>query len=1586
MKKILSLFLAAVMILGSLPAMVLGVFAEDTVTLRTYTNVAAGKPVKTGNDTAFQNGSYVTDGGFGGTGVDIGWGSFTSPAANCYVIVDLEQNYTVNGVKVANYADLGRYYCWDAYASTDLDAWTLIAQKSSSAPSISGGYYFETEETEARYIKIVGTYHSANSGYHFVEVEVYSPDVYTEGSAVNAVYQGNGYTGTLDETGTLTLAAGGTAAPAQGSETPAQQAGGSGTAEDPYLIATAEDFKKLTERMNESESSSTPYGAGLFFRQTADIDMTNVEGYEGTHADGTAKRYFGGIYDGAGHTLTVKIESSGQTSVFPYIYGAIINLKVRGSINSDASAQPIRTVQSGAVVANCVFEMTLTSSKGNGVSYSIYGTLFNVYVTGVGTKAVYSSGSDGKYYNVFTNMKNALGSPLTHSTTTASDDLDAIAAAFNDRTGEAFTNGIAALSANCSDLTEKALGAATVAGGELSVSGGEFGGATALFEGSGTAEDPYLIASAADFKKLTDLFCASTSSSSPYGAGLFFRQTADVDMTGVADYEGTHADGNAKCYFGGVYDGDGHTLTVNIESSGQTSVFPYIYGAIVNLKIKGSINSDTSAQPIRTVQSGAVVANCVFEMTLTSSSGNGVSYTVYGTLYNVYVSGVGTKAVYSSGTDGKYYNVFTNMKNSLGSPLTHSKTTASDDLDAIAAAFADKESEAGQSGVAALTACSASLTANSLKAVEKDGNELVFSAGSAAPVTAGKVGGRASSKADYPWNAVRSAIRRVVVGSDITEIGANAFADCANLTTVEIKGKTALAQGVFTNDRITKLTTFGQYYTDLYVSAAGAADETVIRNALADTYGGIRWKTFEDGKILYIYGCGPIVYPNRDSDPWFRNTAERGKYEKAVVGDAVTDLGLYTLSADAYGKLAEIVLGASTAQFKYQSMAYIPLAKLTFLAPVTYYGHSTTYGNKYAGTLEVTIASGQDSADLISKQDGYPGSGTAGNDKLHDAEFTNVQKHHVEWIDTTTGKAVFACWVADGQTPVFGEDNTFVLDNVTYEFDLPETEAVTENKVYTVTSRALVNYHITWVREGTSTVLFETDVPNGQTPVYNGTTRIEEDGFVFVATVPEAEPATADRTYEVPFTQLTKYRITWTDLRTGTELYAEDVTEGLVPVFGGTLPDPYTEDGIVYTPVLPVVAPVTGSADYGVYYSADYDTADYPEIYPAGINFKLLDETTLYIYGTGAIPSYESSGGSDAPWAQYRSTVKKIIVSDGITEIGSCALRDYAQLEEIVLGKDVRHFMYAAFAIDYNLSRMTFLGEITYYFGHHCFSGISKPLVVTQAAGQTHEDLIYQQYGHGVAAGNDQLFNVTEENYHMVPRVVAKFVDGRTGEVLFITSLASGTVPFFAGEMPAAYTEDGITYTPALPELTAITASTTYTVAYTPDHAHAYGDWTVDQPATFTAAGSKSRVCGVCGHTETEEIPAVTLGAYNGVITGEEGGENTATFVGKLIGKDFDVHCADKLAVTLTFKVGEDVVKTKTVYINGIYTTVRGIATVDGNTAGTQGVIMIDDADFLFAITVVGVPAGSYTVGLQIDALLAGVPVSTFSTALALDI
>ena len=340
---------------------------------------------------------------------------------------------------------------------------------------------------------------------------------------------------------------------------------GEGTAEDPFLISTPADFAALTVMMDACTDQTSPCGGGYFYRQTADIDMTGFEGYDGTHVlNDSRKTYFGGVYDGGGHTITVNIVSDGQTAVFPYITGAILNLKFKGSIDSGTtktsnSAQPIRTMVAGSVIANCVFDMTLSASIANGVCYSSYGTMFNVYATGVAKKAVYTTNSGGSYYHVYTNMVNAEGTALTHSTCTASNDLDAIAAAFNNREDAAFNSGILALSSVNPELSADALGEVSVLDGELILSGGQFGGgAEPVILGSGTLADPYLIATPEAFKMLTDYMNAGTSKDSPYGKGQFFLQTADIDMTGYEGYDGTHVlNDSRRVYFGGVYDGCG---------------------------------------------------------------------------------------------------------------------------------------------------------------------------------------------------------------------------------------------------------------------------------------------------------------------------------------------------------------------------------------------------------------------------------------------------------------------------------------------------------------------------------------------------------------------------------------------------------------------------------------------------------------------------------------------------------------------------------------------------------------------------------------------------------------------------------------------------------------------------------------------------------------------------------------------------------------------------------------------------------------------------------------------------------------------
>ena len=164
---------------------------------------------------------------------------------------------------------------------------------------------------------------------------------------------------------------------------------------------------------------------------------------------------------------------------------------------------------------------------------------------------------------------------------------------------------------------------------------------------------------------------------------------------------------------------------MHIESSGQTSVFPYIYGAILNLDLEGSIVSSESAQPIRTIQSGAAVVNCLFGLTLTSTNANGVCYTNYGTVCGVYVTGTATHAAHSSNS-GQYYNAYAYVTGASGSVLTTSVATITNDPETVVEGLSDHGSADYQKGIEALTNAGADSGEALLLPVASDGEKVVF--------------------------------------------------------------------------------------------------------------------------------------------------------------------------------------------------------------------------------------------------------------------------------------------------------------------------------------------------------------------------------------------------------------------------------------------------------------------------------------------------------------------------------------------------------------------------------------------------------------------------------------------------------------------------------------------------------------------------------------------------------------------------------------------------------------------------------------------------------------------------------------------
>ena len=157
---------------------------------------------------------------------------------------------------------------------------------------------------------------------------------------------------------------------------------------------------------------------------------------------------YGSFHDpnGNGYTLKVDINDTDQRSVFPYVYGVICNLKIEGSISSQASAQPVRTLY-GSIV-NCIFELDLSADNANGILYSNYNLVYNVYTCGTllgsSVNPVASNDTSTNYVNVFYSYTSN-GSAVNDDHGSYADDIGNVVSAFNNRTGTEYNNALAEL-------------------------------------------------------------------------------------------------------------------------------------------------------------------------------------------------------------------------------------------------------------------------------------------------------------------------------------------------------------------------------------------------------------------------------------------------------------------------------------------------------------------------------------------------------------------------------------------------------------------------------------------------------------------------------------------------------------------------------------------------------------------------------------------------------------------------------------------------------------------------------------------------------------------------------------------------------------------------------------------------------------------------------------------------------------------------------------------------------------------------------------------------------------------------------------
>ena len=139
--------------------------------------------------------------------------------------------------------------------------------------------------------------------------------------------------------------------------------------------------------------------------------------------------------------------------------------------------------------------------------------------------------------------------------------------------------------------------------------------------GSGTAEDPYLITSETDW----DAFALALTTQTTFHDKCF-KLTADISVTTMVSY---YTPSDDVFPFKGTFDGDGHTLTVNINSEtdnvdAPAAPFAYLSGATIqNLNVAGTITTKgrhpAGIASFVTGEGTTTITNCRSSVAITSS-------------------------------------------------------------------------------------------------------------------------------------------------------------------------------------------------------------------------------------------------------------------------------------------------------------------------------------------------------------------------------------------------------------------------------------------------------------------------------------------------------------------------------------------------------------------------------------------------------------------------------------------------------------------------------------------------------------------------------------------------------------------------------------------------------------------------------------------------------------------------------------------------------------------------------------------------------------------------------------------------------
>lgn len=103
------------------------------------------------------------------------------------------------------------------------------------------------------------------------------------------------------------------------------------------------------------------------------------------------------------------------------------------------------------------------------------------------------------------------------------------------------------------------------------------------------------------------------------------------------------------------------------------------------------------------------------------------------------------------------------------------------------------------------------------------------------------------------------------------------------------------------------------------------------------------------------------------------------------------------------------------------------------------------------------------------------------------------------------------------------------------------------------------------------------------------------------------------------------------------------------------------------------------------------------------VKWKIESNGVLTIYGSGAMVDYSwTNFVPTTPWYEYRSSITKIVVEDGVTAIGSSAFYKLSYVTSVYISDDVLSFKDYAFASCYKIQTIELPSNLQ-YIANYCF-------------------------------------------------------------------------------------------------------------------------------------------------------------------------------------------------------------------------------------------------------------------------------------------